>query len=101
MFILSIKFALNINGGELFNILLEKIISLVFPALNVTFHLRAQIEILFKSLLSCSAVSAGSYFQTSKCCLHNVNWVGGIIELRFLNNISQKMKDKKKWTYDC
>ena len=44
----------------MFNILLEKIISLVFKALNFTFHLVAQMEIFSKSEFKILAVSEGS-----------------------------------------
>ena len=45
MLTLSIKFSLKIKGGELFKSLFEKIISLDFPALKVTFHFCAQQDI--------------------------------------------------------
>ena len=61
VFTLSIKFSLKIRGGELFNTLFEKIKSLDFSALKVTFHNFAQLEILTKSLFSISAVSEGSF----------------------------------------
>ena len=54
------KSFLNISGGELFNILFVKIISLDFKELKVTFHLSAQVDILSKSLFNLFAVSVGS-----------------------------------------
>ena len=55
---MSIHLLSSINGGELFNNLFENIISLDLPSLNVIFHVWAQTDILSKSLLGCSAVSA-------------------------------------------
>ena len=57
---LSINVSLKIKGGELFRTFLEKIISLVLPALKLIFHLFAQLEILSRSLLMISTVSVGS-----------------------------------------
>ena len=54
------------KGGELFNILLENIISFVLEALNCTFHLLAQVEILSKSRFKISTVSEGSDPDTNK-----------------------------------
>ena len=42
---------LKSKGGELFNCLLENIMSLLFDALNVTFQVLAQEAIFAKSLL--------------------------------------------------
>ena len=51
---------LNFSGGELFRIFFEKIISLDFPALNVTFQILFQDEIFSQSLFICAEVSDGS-----------------------------------------
>ena len=61
MFTLSITLLLKSKGGELLSNLLENIISLLFPALKVIFHVLDQVEIFAKSLLSCSTVSVGSF----------------------------------------
>ena len=61
VFTLSMKLPLNTKGGELLSNLFVKIISLDFPALNITFHLFAQTYILFRSLFKISAVSVGSF----------------------------------------
>ena len=50
----------KVKVGELFKHLLEKIISLDFLSLKVTFHLVAQAEIVKRSLFNSLAVSAGS-----------------------------------------
>ena len=50
----------NITGGELLVTLLEKMISLDFEALNETFQIFAQLEILTKSLFSAAEVRFGS-----------------------------------------
>ena len=59
-FTLSILLLFNISGGELLRNLLEKIMSLDFEELKVTFHFCAQFEIFSKSLFKICAVSAGS-----------------------------------------
>ena len=51
---------LNITGREFAKSLSEKIISLLFPGLNKTFHLLAQTEIVCKSLFKISVVTVGS-----------------------------------------
>ena len=52
---------LKTTGGELCNVLLEKIISLVFDELKVTFQIFAQAEIFVKSLLRAAVVMLGSF----------------------------------------
>ena len=51
---------LNMTGKEFAKSLSEKIISLLFPGLNKTFHLLAQTEIFCKSLFKISVVIVGS-----------------------------------------
>ena len=50
----------NINGGELFKNLFEKIMSFDLLLLNVIFHLLAQCVIFSKSLFNLAEDSAGS-----------------------------------------
>ena len=57
---------LNTSGGELFSSLLENIISLVLPALKVTFQSLAQEEIFSRSLFNTWAVLFGSCPLASK-----------------------------------
>ena len=71
--------------ASVFKTFLEKIMSLDFLALNVTFHFLAQLPIFFKSLFSIAAVSAGSTAEANNdvricICLAEILW-----NLNFLN----------------